>query len=92
MAGCGGFKCCGYVLTAEAKERERKKAYESQIKIEAMPVFCGNKNVKQVTAPLRGTQMFICNVCGADVCFYGTEYDAKARIAWNRRSETEKSK
>nr|DAZ00211.1 MAG TPA: co-chaperone HscB [Caudoviricetes sp.] len=40
----------------------------------------------------RGTQMFICNVCGADVCFFGAEYDVKARIAWNRRSETEKSK
>ena len=53
---------------------------------------CGNKNVKQVTAPLRGTQMFICNVCGADVCFFGAEYDVKARIAWNRRSETEESK
>ena len=29
---------------------------------------------------------------GADVCFYGAEYDVKARKAWNRRSETEESK
>lgn len=59
-----------------------------QSRLKSCP-FCGNKNVKQVTAPLRGTQMFICNVCGADVYFFG---DAKARVAWNRRSETEESK
>jgi hypothetical protein len=39
LAGCGGFKCCGYVLTAEAKERERKKIHESPIKIEILPIL-----------------------------------------------------
>lgn len=72
------------------KEKGRK-SMKVQSKLKPCP-FCGNKNVKQVTAPLRGTQMFICNVCGADVCFYGAEYGTKAEIAWNRRSETEESK
>lgn len=73
------------------KEEKGRKPMKAKSRLKPCP-FCGNKNVKQVTAPLRGTQMFICNVCGADICFYGAEYDAKARIAWNRRSETEESK
>ena len=72
------------------KEKGRKPM-KAKSRLKPCP-FCDNKNVKQVTAPLRGTQMFICNVCGADVCFFGAEYDVKARIAWNRRSETEESK
>lgn len=81
---------------SERNERSRKKEkgrkpMEAKSRLKPCP-FCGNKNVKQVTAPLKGTQMFICNVCGADVCFYGAEYDVKARKAWNRRSETEESK
>lgn len=51
--------------------------------------FCGSQNVKKITAPLRGTQMFICNGCGADVCFYGAEYEPKASAAWNRRGGDE---
>lgn len=72
------------------KEKGRKPM-KAKSRLKPCP-FCGNKNVKQVTAPLKGTQMFICNVCGADVCFFGAEYDVKARIAWNRRNETEESK
>ena len=48
--------------------------------------FCGGK-VKKVTSPIRGTQMFVCNNCGADVCFHGAEYEPKATEAWNRRPE-----
>ena len=48
--------------------------------------FCGSKSIKKLTAPLRGTVMFICNQCGADVCFYGAEKEPKATSAWNRRA------
>ncbi len=50
--------------------------------------FCGGK-VKKVTSPVAGTQMFVCDKCGADVCFYGAEYGQKAVEAWNRRAENE---
>lgn len=45
--------------------------------------FCGSK-VKKVLPPM-GTIMIICDKCGADVCFYGSEKDPKATQAWNRR-------
>ena len=48
--------------------------------------FCG-ANVEQITAPMLGTQMFVCNVCGADVCFAGAEHEPNASKAWNRRKE-----
>ena len=48
--------------------------------------FCGHK-IKRVVAPILQTQMFICNFCGADVCFYGAEKEPKATKAWNRRIE-----
>lgn len=47
--------------------------------------FCSNKTIKKVTSPIRNTQMFICENCGADVCFYGAEHEPKATAAWNRR-------
>lgn len=49
--------------------------------------FCGNIYVKKIKAPLQGTQMFICNKCGADVCFFGAEHEPKASKAWNRRTD-----
>lgn len=60
----------------------------SKIKLKPCP-FCGNKNVKKITAPIRGTQMLICNICGADVCFFGAEYEPLASRAWNRRADNE---
>lgn len=51
--------------------------------------FCGNQKIKNLTAPWNGTQMFICDKCGADVCFYGAEYEPKASRAWNRRAGRE---
>lgn len=51
--------------------------------------FCGNQKIKKQTAPFRGTQMFVCDKCGADVCFYGAEYEPKASRAWNRREGKE---
>lgn len=48
--------------------------------------FCGG-TVKKQNGLIRGTQMFICPKCGADVCFYGAEYEPKATQAWNRRVE-----
>lgn len=59
-----------------------------KIKLKPCP-FCGSQKVKKVTAPLRGTQMFVCPECGADVCFYRAEYEPKATKAWNRRTENE---
>lgn len=46
--------------------------------------FCGGE-IKKVIAPIMNTVMFVCDKCGADVCFYGAEYDPKATKAWNRR-------
>lgn len=46
--------------------------------------FCGGE-VKKIIAPMMGTVMFICDNCGADVCFYGAEKGKKATNAWNRR-------
>lgn len=60
---------------------------ESKIELKPCP-FCGH-DVKKVTAPLRGTQMFICSKCGADVCFFGAEYEPRASRAWNRRCGNE---
>ena len=48
--------------------------------------FCGEK-VRKVKAPLMGTIMFVCDKCGADVCFYGGEHEPKATIKWNRRKD-----
>lgn len=46
--------------------------------------FCGEK-VKKVISPLGGTVMFVCNNCGADVCFYRGEKEPMATEKWNRR-------
>ena len=48
--------------------------------------FCGGK-VKKHIAPIRGTVIFWCEKCGADVCFYGAEHEPKATEAWNRRTD-----
>lgn len=48
--------------------------------------FCGGK-VKKRIGPIQQTVMFICQKCGADVCFYGAEHEPKATEAWNRRGE-----
>lgn len=48
--------------------------------------FCGGA-VGKVIAPLMKTVMFVCNKCGADVCFYGAEFEPKATEAWNKRGE-----
>lgn len=48
--------------------------------------FCGGK-VKKAIGPYKGTVLFVCNECGADVCFYGAEYEPKATNAWNRRAD-----
>lgn len=48
--------------------------------------FCGG-NVKKRKGRIAGTMMFICEKCGADVCFYGAESDPKATYAWNRREK-----
>lgn len=47
--------------------------------------FCGDTVTSRV-GPL-GTTMFVCPMCGADVCFYGAEEGEKADRAWNRRPE-----
>jgi len=51
--------------------------------------FCGGE-VKKFIAPIRQTVMFECEKCGADVCFYGKEYDPKATQAWNRSFDNER--
>lgn len=48
--------------------------------------FCGGEVTKKI-APFAKTVMFVCNRCGADVCFYGAEHEPKATMAWNRRAE-----
>ena len=50
--------------------------------------FCGSE-VKIRIAPLMGTVMFVCKNCGADVCFYGGEYQPEANEHWNRRAKDE---
>lgn len=50
--------------------------------------FCRGK-VKKNIAPIIGMVMFVCEKCGADVCFYGAEHEPKATEAWNRRAEKE---
>ena len=47
--------------------------------------FCGGK--VDVKIGIQATYMFVCQKCGADVCFYGAERGAKAIRAWNRRAE-----
>lgn len=47
--------------------------------------FCGGK-IRKVISPIQRTVMFVCDKCGADVCFYGAEYEPKATKAWNRRA------
>ena len=59
----------------------------TEINLKPCP-FCGG-NVKKRIAPLMGTVMFVCEKCGADVCFYGAEHEPKATFAWNRRAENE---
>lgn len=46
--------------------------------------FCGGK-VKKAKNPLTRAILFICDHCGADVCFYEAEHDSKATEAWNKR-------
>lgn len=48
--------------------------------------FCGAE-VRRQLAPMRGTVMFMCYKCGADVCFYEAEHEPKASAAWNRRAD-----
>lgn len=48
--------------------------------------FCGEK-IKKIIGPMRKTVMFVCDKCGADVCFYGAEYEPRATKAWNRRAK-----
>ena len=48
--------------------------------------FCGGRAEKFI-GPVKGTVMFICRKCGADVCFYGAEHEPKATEAWNRRAK-----
>ena len=52
--------------------------------------FCGSK-VKKIISPVMNTVMFVCENCGADVCFYGAEFGEKAVKAWNRRAEDEEA-
>lgn len=59
-----------------------------EVKLKPCP-FCGGK-IEKYTFPLKGAQMFICYKCGADVCFYGAEYDPKATEAWNRRADNDR--
>ena len=54
-------------------------------KLKACP-FCGAK-VKKVIAPFKGTVMFVCSNCGADVCFYGAEHEPNATKSWNTRKD-----
>lgn len=57
----------------------------SEIELKPCP-FCGGEKVKKIRMPIKETIMFICEKCGADVCFYGAEHEPKATAAWNRRA------
>lgn len=50
--------------------------------------FCGSK-VKKAKNPLTKTILFVCEKCGADVCFFGAEKDPKATKAWNKRASND---
>ncbi len=53
--------------------------------------FCGAP-VEVHRAPA-GTIMFVCHVCGADVCFFGAEHPVeKAVAAWNGRAGGKETK
>lgn len=58
------------------------KELKKMSKLKPCP-FCG-ANVIKLIAP-KGTVMFICNNCGADVCFFGAEREPKATKSWNER-------
>lgn len=60
---------------------KRKK----KIKLKPCP-FCGGE-VNRHEGIVKGIVMFTCYNCGADVCFYGAEYEPKASEVWNRRAE-----
>lgn len=61
--------------------------FKRKIKTELKPCpFCGGK-VNKIKGIIGETIMFICEECGADVCFYGAEHEPKATAAWNRRPE-----
>jgi Lar family restriction alleviation protein len=51
--------------------------------------FCGAVVIKRIS-PINNTVMFVCNKCGADVCFYGAEHEPKATKAWNRRADNDR--
>ena len=52
--------------------------------------FCGGK-IKKIIGTIGNTVVFVCNKYGADVCFYGGEYEPKATEKWNKRiNEDEK--
>ena len=57
----------------------------SNIELKPCP-FCGGAVNKKI-GQYKGTVMFVCKKCGADVCFYGAEYEPKATQAWNRRAD-----
>lgn len=63
----------------------RKENLANEKELKPCP-FCGGE-VRKITSPFKNTQMFICDKCGADVCFYGAEFEPKATKAWNRRAE-----
>lgn len=53
--------------------------------------FCGGE-VKRIISPYKQTVMFVCEKCGADVCFYGAEHEPKATQAWNSRNDDKSGK
>lgn len=55
--------------------------------------FCGSR-VKKVISPVMNIAIFVCENCGADVCFYEAENGKcgeRAVKAWNRRVEDEEA-
>lgn len=60
-----------------------------EVKLKPCP-FCGGK-VKKFIGPFKKTVMFVCQKCGADVCFYGAEYEPKATEAWSRRANNDET-